>query len=204
MKFKLFLLMIMAMLLSACSDNVRESKAEEVEVTDSSSTTIEEEVDGGEVKNLKNFSDLVKQLKLKNFSDLEEELNAGSDEAGSDEEGASSYELMSSIIAGNFSFDSSFLDELAQETLDKHIEFMKANPEAEAEVQGHCDERGSTSYNIALGERRAKAAYQYMILSGISTDRLSTVSFGSLRPIASCHNESCWSKNRRVQMRYYK
>ncbi len=203
MKFKLFLLMIVAMLLSACSDNVRESKAEEVEITDSSSTTIEEEVeeevDEGEVKPLKNFSDLVKQLKLKNFSDLEEELNAGSDE-----EGVSSYELMSSIIAGNFSFDSSFLDELAQETLDKHIEFMKANPEAEAEVQGHCDERGSTSYNIALGERRAKAAYQYMILSGISTDRLSTVSFGSLRPIASCHNESCWSKNRRVQMRYYK
>jgi peptidoglycan-associated lipoprotein len=66
------------------------------------------------------------------------------------------------------------------------------------QIEGHCDERGSTEYNLALGQRRADSAMQYLVSLGISANRLSTISFGKEKSLDSDHSESAWSKNRRA------
>jgi peptidoglycan-associated lipoprotein len=74
---------------------------------------------------------------------------------------------------------------------------MKSKPQYTVEIQGHCDERGTNDYNVALADRRANAAREYMITLGIAGGRLKTVSFGEERPVCTDHNESCWWRNRR-------
>lgn len=69
-------------------------------------------------------------------------------------------------------------------------------------VEGHCDERGSTEYNIALGDRRAKSAKGYLQNIGVGGDRMSTISYGEERPTCAQHNEGCWSQNRRAEFRW--
>ncbi|MDR1546907.1 MAG: peptidoglycan-associated lipoprotein Pal [Deltaproteobacteria bacterium] len=83
--------------------------------------------------------------------------------------------------------------------LQSKVAYLNANSSATAEIQGHCDERGSEAYNLALGDRRAKAAYNYVVDAGISSSRLSTISYGEERPLDPGHDESAWSKNRRAQ-----
>jgi peptidoglycan-associated lipoprotein len=63
-------------------------------------------------------------------------------------------------------------------------------------IEGHCDERGTAEYNLALGERRAKSAMNYLIANGIEASRITTISYGKERPVCTEHKESCWSKNR--------
>src|SRR6266704_1604907 len=85
----------------------------------------------------------------------------------------------------------------ASESLSKTADFLKNYPQIKATIEGHCDERGSTEYNLGLGDRRASAVKQYIISLGISADRLSTVSYGKEKPFCMEHNESCWQQNRR-------
>ena len=73
---------------------------------------------------------------------------------------------------------------------------MNQNPSVRVQIEGHCDERGTEEYNLALGERRANAAKQYLTTAGISAGRLSTISYGE-RPLDPGHNEAAWAKNRR-------
>jgi len=75
--------------------------------------------------------------------------------------------------------------------------FLKANAGLKVSVEGHCDERGTNEYNLALGERRAKAAYDYLAAQGIDASRLSTVSYGEEKPADPGQNEEAWAKNRR-------
>ena len=77
--------------------------------------------------------------------------------------------------------------------------FMNQYPNVQAEIQGHCDERGTEVYNMALGDRRARAAYNYITSLGVSGSRLSTVSYGEERPLDTGSNESAWARNRRAQ-----
>jgi peptidoglycan-associated lipoprotein len=65
-------------------------------------------------------------------------------------------------------------------------------------IEGHCDERGTNAYNLALGERRAKATHDYLVKRGVAAARITTVSYGEERPVCSQHNEACWSRNRRA------
>src|SRR2546423_781382 len=85
----------------------------------------------------------------------------------------------------------------AREALAKTAEFLRNYPQVRVTIEGHCDERGSTEYNLALGDRRAGAVKQYLVSLGISADRLNTVSFGKEKQFCSEHNESCWQQNRR-------
>jgi peptidoglycan-associated lipoprotein len=96
-----------------------------------------------------------------------------------------------------FDFDKYDLKPEARERLSKNADFMKKNAKYAVEIQGHCDERGTNDYNIALADRRANAAREYMVTLGISEARLKTVSFGEERPVCTDHNESCWWRNRR-------
>jgi peptidoglycan-associated lipoprotein len=96
-----------------------------------------------------------------------------------------------------FDFNKADIRPDARNALAKTADFMRNYPQIRATIEGHCDERGSTEYNLALGDRRANAAKQYLVSLGISADRLSTVSFGKEKPFCNEHNESCWQQNRR-------
>jgi len=96
-----------------------------------------------------------------------------------------------------FDFDKSELKPAAQETLTKKAAWLRAHPNYNVNIEGHCDERGTNEYNLALGERRADAASKFLIALGVSRDRITTVSYGEERPADTGHNESAWAKNRR-------
>jgi peptidoglycan-associated lipoprotein len=85
----------------------------------------------------------------------------------------------------------------AREALSKTADLLKNYPQFRVTIEGHCDERGSTEYNLGLGDRRAAAVKQYLVSLGISEDRLSTVSFGKEKPFCMESNETCWQQNRR-------
>lgn len=97
----------------------------------------------------------------------------------------------------HFDFDRYSLAWDARETLKANAEWMKENPRARAEIEGHADERGTNEYNLALGARRAEAAKDYLVTLGISPDRLSTISYGEELPVCREKSKECWRENRR-------
>jgi peptidoglycan-associated lipoprotein len=99
----------------------------------------------------------------------------------------------------HFAFDSSVLSEEARQILSSKADYLLTNPDITITVQGHCDNRGTDAYNIALGERRAESVKIFLVDRGIGTNRLNTVSYGEERPIAMGDNEASWAKNRRAQ-----
>ncbi len=96
-----------------------------------------------------------------------------------------------------FDYDKADIRPDARESLSKTADFLKNYPQIKVTIEGHCDERGSTEYNLGLGDRRASAVKQYVISLGISADRLSTVSYGKEKPFCTESKESCWQQNRR-------
>lgn len=97
----------------------------------------------------------------------------------------------------HFAFDRYDLSPRAREILGRNAEFILRFPEARIQIEGHCDERGTNEYNLALGERRAMSARNYLMSLGIPPSRLSTISYGEEMPVDSRHNEDAWAKNRR-------
>jgi peptidoglycan-associated lipoprotein len=83
--------------------------------------------------------------------------------------------------------------------LDQKVDILQANPDLRIRIGGHCDERGSDEYNLALGNRRAQAAKQYLVSHGIDASRIETQSWGEERPLVDGHDESAWSQNRRAE-----
>ena len=98
----------------------------------------------------------------------------------------------------HFDFDRSDLRNDAKETLSRHAQVLRANPGLNALIEGHCDERGTEEYNLALGERRAERVREYLVSLGVSVNVLRTISYGELRPEASGSNEAAWAENRRA------
>jgi peptidoglycan-associated lipoprotein len=98
----------------------------------------------------------------------------------------------------HFAYDSYELDGTARDVLAANAEWLKDNSRAKTEIEGHCDERGTVEYNLALGARRAKAVKDYLVTLGISGDRLSTISYGEELPLCREQNEQCYARNRRV------
>lgn len=99
----------------------------------------------------------------------------------------------------HFDFDSSALTPRAQQILTAKAAFLRANPNVSATIEGHCDERGTAAYNMALGERRAESAKAFLVNLGVPANRLVTISYGEERPIDPRSNEEAWAKNRRAQ-----
>jgi len=100
-----------------------------------------------------------------------------------------------------FKFDKYDLDEESRSTLIQNASYLKSNSAAIIEIQGHCDERGTNNYNIALGERRAHSTKMYLVSQGISSNRIHTISYGEERPFCFDGNDACWFKNRRAHFR---
>lgn len=96
-----------------------------------------------------------------------------------------------------FDYDKADIRPDAREALSKTADFLKAHPQFKVTIEGHCDERGSTEYNLGLGDRRASAVKQYLVSLGVSSGSLSTVSFGKEKPFCRESNEACWQQNRR-------
>ncbi len=96
-----------------------------------------------------------------------------------------------------FDYDKADIRPDARTALSKTADFLKANTRFKVTIEGHCDERGSTEYNLGLGDRRASAVKQYLVSLGVSADRLSTVSFGKEKPFCMESAEACWQQNRR-------
>ena len=97
-----------------------------------------------------------------------------------------------------FDFNSANLDSNTRDVLMANADFLKSNPGIENQVEGHADERGGIQFNLALGERRAAAVKNYLVSMGVSSSRITTISFGKERPIAFGHSEGSWSRNRRA------
>jgi peptidoglycan-associated lipoprotein len=97
-----------------------------------------------------------------------------------------------------FELDKSDLRDDARAALTKDAEFLRSYPQVRVSIEGHCDERGSTEYNLGLGQRRAEASKNFLISLGISADRMETTSWGKERPFCTEHNEECWRLNRRA------
>ena len=96
-----------------------------------------------------------------------------------------------------FDFDKYNIKPEFAKVLDSNAAWLKANPGQLVLIEGHCDERGTVEYNLALGERRAKAAMNYLVAQGVQASRFTVISYGKERPFCTEHNEACWSQNRR-------
>ncbi len=100
-----------------------------------------------------------------------------------------------------FEFDSSDLTQATRDTLARLHDWLAAHPKTTLTIEGHCDEQGTTEYNIGLGQRRAQVMTDYLSRLGTDAKRLSPVSYGAERPVAEGHDEVAWSKNRRGEFR---
>lgn len=99
----------------------------------------------------------------------------------------------------NFDYDSASLSDAARATLKSNVAILKKLPTSVSfRVEGHCDDRGTVEYNIALGQRRASAVSNFYATAGISRSRLKTISYGEERPLCSDANDACWARNRRA------
>ena len=97
-----------------------------------------------------------------------------------------------------FDFDSSALGDMAKEVLSRKAEWLRMVTDASVIIEGHCDDRGTSAYNIALGDRRAESTKAFLLDLGINANQLSTISYGEERPVDTGKNEESWAKNRRA------
>jgi len=100
-----------------------------------------------------------------------------------------------------FDYDKASIRDDARSALSKTAQFLRSYPGVAIVIEGHCDERGSTEYNVALGDRRSDAAKDFLLSQGVTADRIQTVSYGKERPFCTQENDSCWQENRRAHFR---
>ena len=131
--------------------------------------------------------------------------SSGSASSGSSSSGSAAGNMTSPAdtlaTIGNtvyFSYDSAALDGNSKGSLFRQAAFLNANPTLTVTIEGHCDERGTREYNLALGERRAAAARDYLLAQGVDPARIKVISYGKERPVMAGSNEESWAKNRRA------
>jgi peptidoglycan-associated lipoprotein len=100
----------------------------------------------------------------------------------------------------HFDFDKYDIPRVDEAILKENAVLLKNNPKMKIQIEGHCDERGTVEYNLALGERRANNTKKYLVFLGIASDRISTISYGKERPLDKGHHEEAWAKNRRAHI----
>jgi peptidoglycan-associated lipoprotein len=115
-----------------------------------------------------------------------------------------SYHATDDLKDIHFNFDQYGLDNNSKKVLEQNATYLKSNPDIRVEIQGHCDERGTNNYNIALGERRAHSTKKYLVAQGVNAHRVNIISYGEEKPFCSNSNETCWHENRRAHFRVAK
>lgn len=124
--------------------------------------------------------------------------SSGSMDSGIQESRLQSFQASSDLNDIHFEFDQYDLDNNSKAVLKENADYLKHNPSLHVEVQGHCDERGTNNYNIALGERRAHSTKKYLISQGVDSRRVHVISLGEEKPFCFDSNEACWHQNRRA------
>ena len=119
-------------------------------------------------------------------------------DSGIQESRLQSFEESSELKDIHFKFDKYDLDNNSRAILKRNADYLKHNPSLQIEVHGHCDERGTNNYNIALGERRAHSTKKYLVSQGVDSNRVHVISFGEEKPFCFDSNETCWYQNRRA------
>ena len=109
------------------------------------------------------------------------------------------YQIVDELETVYFDFDKALVKKEAKEILETNAQWLKDNPYEWVRIEGHCDERGTEEYNIALGERRAESVRKYYIAMGIDSSRIATLSWGEEKPADPRNNEAAWSRNRRAE-----
>ncbi len=132
---------------------------------------------------------------------IAEPLDMGSSSMGSGMDSASAADaIIARLQDVHFDFDRAVVRDQDKPALMANANLLKGNPNIKVSVEGHADARGTTAYNLALGERRAVATRRYLEALGVSPSQLVTVSYGEEKPLCTMASESCWSKNRRVHL----
>ncbi len=134
----------------------------------------------------------------KSPSELDGQLAGGAGGAGAATPGSAQDFVVNVGDRVFFDTDSTSLNTEAQTTLSRQAQWLALYPRYTVTVEGHADERGTREYNLALGARRAKAAQDFLVARGVSTQRIKTISYGKERPVALCDQDSCWAQNRRA------
>ena len=126
--------------------------------------------------------------------------NPFDDEANANQEEARlhSFHATDDLKDIHFNFDQYGLDSDSKKVLEQNATYLKSNPGIRVEIQGHCDERGTNNYNIALGQRRAHSTKKYLVAQGVNSHRVNIISYGEEKPFCSDSNENCWHQNRRA------
>ena len=124
--------------------------------------------------------------------------SSGSMDMGIQESRLQSFQSSSDLKDIHFKFDQYDLDNNSRAILERNADYLKNNLSLQIEVQGHCDERGTNNYNIALGERRAHSTKTYLVSQGVNSKRVRVISFGEEKPFCLVSNETCWYQNRRA------
>jgi len=119
-------------------------------------------------------------------------------DSGIQESRLQSFTASSDLKDIHFKFDQFDLDDNSRAVLQKNAEYLKNNPNLHVEVQGHCDERGTNNYNIALGERRAHSTKKYLVAQGVNSRNVHVISYGEEKPFCFSSGEVCWQENRRA------
>ena len=109
-------------------------------------------------------------------------------------------EIQKELLMVHFDFNKYNIRPDAKTVLEGDAKVLSENPNVKVQVAGYCDDRGSVEYNLALGEKRAKSAKDYLVTLGVAPDRLSTISYGKSDPIDSANNEKAWAMNRRAEL----
>ena len=147
-------------------------------------------------------AELEKQRELERQRQLEEERLAAERAAQLEVEAAEREKMLATNRFLNeniyFDFDDSTLSGQAQELLKQKAMWLQDNPDANVVIEGHCDDRGTNAYNLALGERRAESVKTFLVNLGISAMKLTTISYGEEKPVDTGQNEEAWAKNRRA------
>jgi peptidoglycan-associated lipoprotein len=123
--------------------------------------------------------------------------NVASNDIGFDSTGSDSGKI-TGLHTVHFDYDSSTLSSETRKQLADNASWIKANPKVTVQIEGHCDSRGSVEYNLALGERRAKAVKNYMVSLGLDSKRMTIISYGEEKPVATGDTEEAYAKNRRA------
>jgi peptidoglycan-associated lipoprotein len=126
-------------------------------------------------------------------------FDAGSSaRSGSQDSRLKFYHAIAELKDIHFNFDQYDLDSNTKKILEQNATYLKSHPDMRVEIQGHCDERGTNNYNIALGERRAHSTKKYLMAQGVDSNRMNVISYGEEKPFCSDSNENCWYQNRRA------
>lgn len=128
----------------------------------------------------------------------------GSGDGSSAQEGEARTLLDKRLTPVYFIYDQSDLKVDAKGTLAQHLAYLKENPNVKIQIEGHCDERGTVEYNLALGEKRALSVKDYLVAGGVPTSRFTFISYGEERPAEAGSTEDMWTKNRRAEFVLYK